>query len=90
MRDSGPGTAYPLIKAGRGLSGRFHGIHDGATIPLQFCSGSAAPSVRIDYRRHSVVATVQRSGPAVFGRESSSALWADEGVETCDALAVGH
>ncbi len=54
------GATYPLIKAGRGLSGRFHGIHDGATIPLQYCSGSAAHSVRIDYRRHSVVARVQR------------------------------
>jgi hypothetical protein len=54
------GTAYPLIKAGGGLSGRFHGIPDGATIPLAYCSGSAAPSVRVDYRRHAVVATVQR------------------------------
>jgi hypothetical protein len=54
------GTSYPLIKARGGLSGRFQGIHDGATIPLQFCSGSAAPSVRIDYRRHAVVARVQR------------------------------
>jgi hypothetical protein len=54
------GTSYPLIRAGGGLSGRFHGIHDGATIPLQYCSGSVASSVTIDYRRHAVVATVQR------------------------------
>jgi len=54
------GTAYPLIKAGGGLSGRFHGIPDGATIPLEFCSHSVAPTVRIDYRRHAVVARVQR------------------------------
>jgi hypothetical protein len=54
------GAAYPLIKARGGLSGRFHGVPDGATIPLEYCSGSAAPSVRIDYRRHAVVATVRR------------------------------
>ena len=54
------GVTYPLIKASRGLRGRFHGIPDGATIPLQFCSGSVAPNVRITYRRHAVVATVQR------------------------------
>jgi hypothetical protein len=54
------GTAYPLIKAGGGLSGRFHGIPDGATISLQYCSGSGAPSVKIDYRRRGVVAKVQR------------------------------
>lgn len=54
------GTAYPLIKARGRISGRFHGIHDGATIPLQYCSGSTAPSVRIDYRRHAVIARVRR------------------------------
>jgi hypothetical protein len=54
------GATYPLIKAGRGLRGRFHGIPNGAMIPLQYCSGSVAPTVRIDYRRHAVVATVQR------------------------------
>lgn len=54
------GTAYPLIKARGGFSGRFHGIRDGATIPLAYCGGSGGPSVRIDYRRHSVIATVQR------------------------------
>jgi hypothetical protein len=54
------GTAYPLIKAHGRISGGFHGIPDGATIPLEYCSGSAAPSVKIDYRRHAVVATVQR------------------------------
>jgi hypothetical protein len=54
------GSAYTLIKAGRGLRGRFHGIPDGATIPLEYCGGSVAPSVRIDYRRHAVVARVQR------------------------------
>ena len=54
------GATYPLIKAGRGLRGRFHGIPDGATIPLQYCIGPAAPRVRINYRRHAVVATVQR------------------------------
>jgi len=54
------GTAYPLIKARGGLSGRFHGIPDGATIPLGYCSGSVVPSVRIDYRPHAVVARVQR------------------------------
>jgi hypothetical protein len=54
------GVTYPLIKAGRGLRGRFHGIPNGATIPLQYCSGSVAPTVRINYRRHAVIATVQR------------------------------
>jgi hypothetical protein len=54
------GTAYPLIKARGGLSGRFHGIPDGATIPLEYCGGSVAPSVRINYRRHAVIAKVQR------------------------------
>jgi len=54
------GATYPLIKARRGLRGKFHGIPNGATIPLQFCSGSGAPAVRIKYRRHAVVATVQR------------------------------
>ncbi len=54
------GDAYPLIKASGGLSGRFDGIPDGATIPLEYCASHVAPSVRIDYRRHAVVATVQR------------------------------
>jgi hypothetical protein len=54
------GATYPLIKAGRRLRGRFHGIPDGATIPLQYCSGPAPPRVRINYRRRAVVATVQR------------------------------
>jgi hypothetical protein len=54
------GTIYPLIKTAGGLSGRFHGIPDGAAIPLEYCSGPVAPSVKIDYRRHAVVARVQR------------------------------
>lgn len=54
------GEAYPLIKASGGLSGRFDGIPDGATIPLEYCRSDIAPSVRIDYRRHAVVATVRR------------------------------
>jgi len=56
------GDAYPLIKASGGLSGRFDGIADGATIPLEFCRAHVAPSLRIDYRRHALVATVQAAG----------------------------
>lgn len=56
------GNAYPLIKARGSLSGRFAGIADGATIPLEYCGGPVAPSLRIDYRRHSLVATVLATG----------------------------
>jgi hypothetical protein len=56
------GDAYPLIKTSGGLSGRFDGIADGATIPLEFCHAHVAPSLRIDYRRHALVATVQAAG----------------------------
>jgi hypothetical protein len=57
------GDAYPLIKTSGGLSGRFDGIADGATIPLEYCSGHVAPSLKIHYRRHALVATVQAAGP---------------------------
>lgn len=53
------GDAYPLIKASGGLRGRFDGIADGATIPLEFCGAPLTPRLRIDYRRHVVIATVQ-------------------------------
>lgn len=58
------GKTYPLIKASDGLSGRFHGIANGATIPLEYCSGHVVPSLKIHYRRHALVATVQAVGPA--------------------------
>jgi hypothetical protein len=65
------GTEYRLIEASGGLAGRFAGIADGATIPLELCGTAVAPMVRIDYSRHAVVATIEAAGPPVLGKRET-------------------
>jgi hypothetical protein len=57
------GETYPLLTATGSITGRFHGVPNGAVIPAT-CAGrpGKALTARIKYHRHSVTATAVTSG----------------------------